>query len=445
MPLTEDYTYMLGDSGVVLNTTNIATNFVDILKVQGLDNAPIRTTERDHEGTDGGFMDAEFEKGRPVVLEGTVYAINGPMEPFLDTLKSNWAPSTTPIPFYFKKPGVAERMMFIKPLGCRYDVDQSRRLDMTQIQFSGYAEDPRIYDATLTSTTISQGETIVVGRGYPKSYSYSYGSNAAPVGQNLIVSGNRPTPPIFVINGPLVNPQIINETTGESMIFDITLNDTDVMTVDIKNRSVSVNGQNRRAALRLPNWFFLMPGANFIRFRAESTNFTNGSIANANPSFESGTSSYSTVNATAVSSTAQVHSGTSSAFVTPDGVGATPRIESFTVVTNAKRHKVSAWIRPTTANKNPRISMQIFDTNNTFLATRGTTIVTAVAGTWQYVESPIINVSDLPGAVRFSASASLDSGGGSAPAVTDTFYVDEVSLIPMIPSSMSVQYRSAWR
>lgn len=272
MPLTDDYTFVLGDAGVVLNTSADTLPFVDIEKVDGLDNAPFRTTERDHEGVDGGFIDAEFEKGRPVVLEGQLYTNSLNMESFLDTLKSNWAPSKVLIPFYFKAPGIDERVLFVKPLGCRYDWSAQRRLGIADIQFSMFAEDPRIYTASPLSFDIEQASIAFTGRSYNKEYDYGYG---APVGVddqvNLPNPGSRPTGAIFTIYGPVQNPQIINETVGKTLQFNIILGASDTLVVDILNHTVTLNGTaNRRGVLNYPDWFLLEQGDNFIRFRADS-------------------------------------------------------------------------------------------------------------------------------------------------------------------------------
>lgn len=273
MPLTDDFSYKLGDSGVVLNPDSITPPFVDITKVSGLDNAPYRTTERDHEGTDGGFLDAEYEKGRPLVLEGMAYADGLAVESFLDSLKANFAPSRVLIPFYFKKPGVAERLLWVKPLGCRYDEETIRRVGCTNIQFSMFAEDPRIYTSTQQSVTITQSSTSISGRSYNRSYSYGYGAAVAPDQANLYVSGNRPTPALLTITGPapVVNPQIINDTLGFTMSFDITVPAMNSLVIDTYYHTVKLEGQNRRKALLNPTWFMLQPGNNFIRFRSATS------------------------------------------------------------------------------------------------------------------------------------------------------------------------------
>src|ERR1041385_8729033 len=160
-----DYTFRFDTStslGVVLND-DASIPFVDIQSVTGLDSAEYRETMRDHEGTDGGFLDAEFEKGREIILEGVVYANSSNIEPYMDNLKFNFAPATTPSEFHFKAPGANERLLFVKPRGVRYNWDQLRRLGMTSIQFLMYAEDPRIYDANTSSTIIAYGGDAGLG------------------------------------------------------------------------------------------------------------------------------------------------------------------------------------------------------------------------------------------------------------------------------------------
>lgn len=271
MPLSEDFTYKLGDAGIVLNPNSTTLPFVDIGKINGLDSAPYRTTERDHEGTDGGFMDAEYEKGRSIVLDGTLYADAQYVEPYLDALKANYAPSRTLIPFYFKKPGVSERFIKVKPLGCRYDVEQIRRVGQTAVQFSMFAEDPRIYSSILKNYSIVQEPVINTGRGYNKSYSYGYGDPVNSSGGNMLVEGNRPTPAILTINGPASYPRIINETLGKEMEFNIVVSAGETLVIDTYYHTIRLNGtENRRFALTNPSWFSLMPGNNFIRYRCAS-------------------------------------------------------------------------------------------------------------------------------------------------------------------------------
>jgi hypothetical protein len=262
-----DYQFQLNTTGVLLNGNDTVVPYVDIEKVVGLDSPPFRETIRDHEGTDGGFMDAEFEKGREIVLDGTAFCLVSNVEPYLDLIKANYAPVTSPIPFYFKSTGVDERVIFVKPRGVRFDWETVRRIGMTAIQFMMYAEDPRIYTNTLNSTTINYGGDTGIGFSFSFSFSFDFGGGSTPSGANVTNNGNRATPVVLTITGPVINPVIFNNTTGNVLRFTIELTALDTLTINTGNRTVYLNGNiNRRSTLTLPDWFLLTPGINQISY-----------------------------------------------------------------------------------------------------------------------------------------------------------------------------------
>lgn len=268
MTLSVEYSFMFTDTGVLLNGDDEIFPFVDINRVEGLDTPDYRETFRDHEGVDGGYLDAELQKGRDIVLEGVIYCNIGQEEAFLDTLKSNFAPSRVPLPFYIKIPNVAERVVFAKPRGVRYNWDQLRRLGMTNAQFLLYAEDPRIYDSTLVTYTVPYGGTTTpTGIGFNLGFPFGFGTAILPNGITINNSGSRSSPAIMTITGPITDPHIINDTLGLTMSFSTILTGADTLVIDTTNRTVTQNGvTNRRGTLVAPNWFDISPGNSFIRF-----------------------------------------------------------------------------------------------------------------------------------------------------------------------------------
>lgn len=283
MPLTEDFTYQLGDTGFTLNTSSDSLPFVDITKVSGLDNAPYRETERDHEGADGGFLDAEFEKGRPITLDGLLYADPATLESTLDMLKANYAPASVRQPFYFKKPGVLERVLFVKSRGVKFDSDSFRRVGTVSVQFGLFAEDSRIYDAQERVITLEQSTDTTTGRGYSMGYPYGYGAAITPTSENAINSGNRSTPATIVFYGPTTSPELVNDSTGKSLKVNLTLGASDYIVIDLQYHTVLLNGSaNRRGFLDAPNWFFLQPGDNFLRYRTGAAGTSTATVTYRN-------------------------------------------------------------------------------------------------------------------------------------------------------------------
>lgn len=267
MPLTTDFTFRYRDDGVILNT-DPPGNFVDIQKVSGLDNAPFRLGERDREDMDGGFLDAEFEKMRVVVLEGIAYG----NELFLDSIKGNFAPSKTVQPFYFTAPIVGERVLFVKSLGVKYDWEQLRRTGATAIQIQMQAEDPSIYGSLITDTAGLGGTST--GFGFDRAFNFGFGGTSSALNAVLVNNiGNKPADATFTIPGPITAPALQHDETGSKLSFNIDLATGDFLTVNLRNRTVRLNDQaNRRnTLLNGSKWFLLQPGTNTIRFLGTSS------------------------------------------------------------------------------------------------------------------------------------------------------------------------------
>lgn len=264
----DEFSFRLKDDGVLLNPSNQIFPFVDVYKVSGLDSAPFRETERDHEGVDGGFLDAEFEKGRPIVIEGTALGDVETLLPLLETLKVNYQPSSVLLPFYYRAPAIGSRVLFVKPRGVRYDWDQAIRHGETPIQFQMYAEDPRQYTPILETGYVPWSQGPTNGIGFNLGFNFGFGTPAAL--DNVIISngGNRETPAIITITGPVTDPRIVNDTLGKTLLFEIVLGVNDTLTIDLGTKTVRLNGtSNQRGTLASPDWFLLQPGLNYFRYQ----------------------------------------------------------------------------------------------------------------------------------------------------------------------------------
>lgn len=265
--LIDDYTFVFGDGGITLNTEPVDSDqsFIDIVKVTGLNNAEYRITERDREGMDGGFIDSNYEKMRTIILEGYVYNAS---ERFLDQLKANYAPAASAQPFYFLAPNITERLIFAKSYGLRYDWGLERRLNIVPIQIQLKAEDPSIYGPLITSSTTLR--TAEAGTDFDLAFDFGFtnavsGSTGTATVNNV---GNKDSDCTFDIVGPITDPTILHDQTGYRLNFSIDLNATDVLTINLRNKSIMLNGTaNRRGSLLgTSRWFLVKPGVNTFRF-----------------------------------------------------------------------------------------------------------------------------------------------------------------------------------
>jgi hypothetical protein len=270
----QNFTYQMG-SGVVLNTDGIpgVDNFVDVTKVSGLDSAPARTASRSTEGADGTFMDAEYQNGRTLALDTVIYSNVLNISAYLDSLKAAWEPQfrQATVQFNFQYPGVDQRFLLAKPLGISYDHDTAMRLGTVNATFTAFCEDPRIYSSVQQIGQVQLASATTSGFGFPLGFPFGFGvTTVFSSGSVVTNAGNRYAPAVLTIPGPIVNPIIINDTTGSTLPFNITLNSGDNLVIDLKAHTVQLNGGNVRTALTAPDWFLLKPGDNLIRLLAGS-------------------------------------------------------------------------------------------------------------------------------------------------------------------------------
>lgn len=133
------------------------------------------------------------------------------------------------------------------------------------------ATDPRIYDAALQAPATGLA-TVSGGMTFPATFPLSFG--AAASGGYIFVTNNGTfeSRPLAIIQGPVTNPAIENVTSGQTLTFNITLANTDTLTVDFNARTVILNGTGNRynAIASGSSWFTLAPGASTIRFLAST-------------------------------------------------------------------------------------------------------------------------------------------------------------------------------
>jgi hypothetical protein len=278
--LSSDLTYQFKDAGVLLNQDTPSFPFFDVEKIVGLDSAQGRLTLRDQEGMDGGNVDAEFETTRTIVISGTAYGTTDTIELYLDNLKENFGLDNTTYPFYFKHPGVTERVLFCKPGGMRYDIDMARRSGYTVCDITLYAEDPVIYENNLRTYNLTLPAASATGRGYNKSYNFGYGGLSASGIYNIYNYGNRPAPGTITLPGPVINPRIVHLGKALELKFNTEILAGDYYVIDLRRHTVLLNGTaNRRSTLEAPNWFLFDKGNNDVQYTAGTSTASVATIA----------------------------------------------------------------------------------------------------------------------------------------------------------------------
>lgn len=261
---------LTGPDGTIATFNDSADpNYIGVLTdVTGIDSPEVRESADDLVQMDGGIHGDFFYGRRPITLTGIILnpasatARNTRQDKLMrasDAMRGNALLSWTP------SGGVAQQTYVRRQQPVRVSGGWQK-----QFQLQLVAADPRIYGATLnTSTVSSAAASTTAGRSFNKSFDITYGATP-PLGQLLVTNaGTTTTYPVIRIYGPGNNPRLYNFTTSQTIALTYSLGTGDWLTIDTLNRTVLLNdGSSRYGAVDFPNtsWWGMVPGVNDLRF-----------------------------------------------------------------------------------------------------------------------------------------------------------------------------------
>lgn len=115
-----------------------------------------------------------------------------------------------------------------------------------------YAPDPRMYGATINSSTPLRGAGT--GLVYPLTYPLSYGSPASGGSLVFTNTGSAATEPILTVSGPLAQGfQITYVETGQHLTYSAPVG-SDIV-IDCSAGTATTQGQDRTIFLSQRDWF----------------------------------------------------------------------------------------------------------------------------------------------------------------------------------------------
>lgn len=245
-------------------TINDTSGYI-LNEADGIDDMPIRTSQFNLTGADGGVVDAQKYGMRIIGFRGLITA--------------------STVADYFTRKGNILRAFCVNPDSDKLTITNwngtSRSISAKVLQqprivlkagevtFADFnmvliASDPFWASTAVTnySVTLSEGGGTPVDSPVP-----------SPVGSGtsdkvtVTNSGDVATYADFTISGACVNPTVTNTTTGESFQFEDTLVPSDTVVISWTQSGLSVlkNGSNAMASFK--GTFFKLPvGASVIRF-----------------------------------------------------------------------------------------------------------------------------------------------------------------------------------
>lgn len=236
-----------------------------ILSVDGLESLPGLRVQDDNRGyADGMFSGRDFLAGRTIgIVFNTFGSGSTSAQENLNTAQQALLPQTSgTTPLYFKIPGSTASEQFInaRVRGLRTTIDPNYTYGWIASQLELFCPDPKYYNSNQQVASIIYGNNL--GRAYDRTYDLDYGGGTAYRATTVNNAGWATTYPLITLNGPITNPSLGNLTTGNVLNFTCTLIASDVLTVDLYNKLITLNGQPARNLLSSGTWFGAQPGNN---------------------------------------------------------------------------------------------------------------------------------------------------------------------------------------
>lgn len=261
-----DYQFVI--QGIALGSGSA----LSLTEVTGLDSPDVDMTVTQRSSSDGAYTTGEFTKERVITASGRINATVDTLPTILTGLKAAFQPSSSDVEFAFRLPGFGSQFCNVKP--------QSLRAPYTgvgpAVGFVDYiatmvAGDPRIYSSTQQSQNfgLAGGAT---GKVFPITFSFAF-SVAASGGNTFVINGgNRVAPTVITFTGPLENPEVTNQSTGDAMKVLVTLAASETLVIDSLARTV-LQGGSVSVYSRLTGYskfINLQPGSNDVFIGADS-------------------------------------------------------------------------------------------------------------------------------------------------------------------------------
>lgn len=234
-----------------------------ILSVDGLESLPGIRNQDDNRGyNDGMFTGRDFLSGRIIsIIFQTFGNANGSAQTNYNLIQSKLLPQTSgTTPLYFKLPNSPTQEQFInaRVRALRTTLDPNYTYGMITSQVEFFCPDPNYYNNNLQTATLAY--LPPTGRTYNRVYNLVYTPATNVITTTVNNIGWATTYPTITLYGPIDNPIVGNATTGNSLAFNCSLSGTDVLTIDLYNKLITLNGVSARNLLVSGTWFGAPPG-----------------------------------------------------------------------------------------------------------------------------------------------------------------------------------------
>ena len=234
----------------------------DIISMEGFDLPSIRSGDTAKTLRNGYWAGSDLLDGRTITLELTVSSPDDDTQAAaLDALTVAFSPTSGEQTFAFQLPGYVKRFVNARVRRINIPVSWEYQFHLPTVTIELYATDPLIYECANHGIVIGH-QTSGGGLTFSAVPSFTFGT--MPIGGRLTVSnvGTYATNPKVTFFGPLTNPSITVESTGEFLALKKDLQAGDYVEVDFTYHRVYLNGSQNfldYSILDLASTWFTLP------------------------------------------------------------------------------------------------------------------------------------------------------------------------------------------
>lgn len=249
-----------------------ANSVTQIDEVDGLESLPEVRNQDDNRGyNDGMFTGRDFLGGRQIIITMKTFAGNGNnAQQNFRLLQDAMLPQqqgTTPLYFQLATTD-GQKVLNARVRARQTLIDPDYTYGYIRSQYTLFAPDPRYYSDPSVTTSLLPA--VALGRTYDRTYDLEYGGGSA--GATIVNTGTVTTYPVITISGPITDPTIANQSTGQYITVNTTLSVSDVLIIDLYEKTITLNGSAARNLLAgNSQWFGCDPGNTVISFTGSGT------------------------------------------------------------------------------------------------------------------------------------------------------------------------------
>ena len=245
-----------------------------ILQIDGLEALPdLRVQDSDRGYQDGMFSGRDFFSGRTITVTMQILSGNGlTAQANFNLLRAALQPQQTgTTPLQFQLSG-GENLQYINARVRKAisTIDPDYTYGKIKAQFEFFCPDFRYYDNTTQTATMAVTQPL--GRTYNRTYNLTFGGGSQTQTATITNNGDTTTYPIITIYGPIINPVVGSTTSGQNLSFNYTMGQSDIIVIDLQNKTVLLNGNPaRNLLLGSSQWFAAPPGTSLYYFTGTGT------------------------------------------------------------------------------------------------------------------------------------------------------------------------------